>query len=60
MIVTTDFVHESGQGTAMFSKNGRLTSFQYKAFADPDHVLNKMKYQDLSIKKEEEYQARDN
>ena len=32
MLVTTDFVRPSGKGTAMFSKIGGLTSFQYGAF----------------------------
>lgn len=35
MIVTTDYAYESGKGTSMFSKNGRLTSYQYKVFTDP-------------------------
>ena len=35
MIVSTDYVFDSGKGTAMFSKNGRLTSFQHKVFTDP-------------------------
>ncbi|CDW90863.1 UNKNOWN [Stylonychia lemnae] len=48
MIVSTDYVYESGKGTAMFSKNGRLTSFQHKVFTDPVEGYKK------STRKEEE------
>eukprot|EP00347_Sterkiella_histriomuscorum_P017930 403347437 len=37
MIVSTDYVYDSGKGNAMFSKNGRITNYQYKVFTDtPD------------------------
>ena len=51
MIVSTDYVHDSGKGTSMFSKNGRLTSFQYKVFTDPVEGYKKTKV----IEEETEY-----
>lgn len=42
MIVSTDYVFDSGKGTSMFSKNGRLTNFQYKVFTDPPDDKAKM------------------
>ena len=36
MIVKTDFVHESGQGTPVFSNSGRANNFMYKIFKTPN------------------------
>lgn len=50
MIVSTDYVYDSGKGNAMFSKNGRLTNFQFKVFTDPpDDKINNLKLKNSEI-----------
>jgi hypothetical protein len=51
MIVETDQVRPSGQGTPMFSRCGYQTSNQYKVFAEhhPDHKVRSMVGEQLRI-----------